>query len=271
MALAQAGSRAAGATLHVTLEPCAHDSERGPACAALASAAGLAQAVIGLRDPDPRTAGRGMAQLEAAGIAVTLTNSRAARASLAGYLTQRTDNRPYVTCKLAVSLDGCIALADGTSRWITGSTARAHVHRERARHDAILVGGGTLRADRPRLDVRLPGFAQNNPRRLVLTRGKAPAGWQALANPAEIAALHGVQYLFVEGGALAAAAFLTADLVDRLLIYRAPIIIGGGRASISDIGLIDLAAAHGRWRSTDHRQLGSDSYEAYERVRCSPE
>ena len=184
-----------------------------------------------------------------------------------GFVLRQTLGRPAVTLKLGLSLDGCIALKDGSSRWITGEAARAHAHLERARHDAILVGGGTLRADAPRLDVRLPGLEDRSPRRLLLTRGAAPKGWEAIAQPEDIAALRHVDHLMVEGGAATAAAFLWADLVDRLLLYRAPILIGGGLPSIGDIGLSDLAQAHHRWTLTDERRLGEDRLEVYERRR----
>lgn len=269
-ALAMAREGARGATLYVTLEPCAHRSQRGAACADLAVAAELARVVAGVEDPDPRTAGAGLARIAAAGIAADLVPSPAAEASLAGYLSRRRKGRPHVTLKLALSLDGCLALADGQSRWITGAEARAHTHLERARADAILVGGGTLRADAPRLDVRLEGLEARSPERWVLTRGTAPAGWTALADPSDIAR-GDAQWLLVEGGAQTAAAFLRADLVDRLLIYRAPIVIGAGRPGVADIGLSSLADAHGRWRKTDSRALGNDTLEVYERTRCSPE
>ena len=266
-ALAQAGEAAHGATLYVTLEPCAHVSPRGPACAGLVAASGAARVVVGVEDPDPRTAGRGIAQLRESGMVVELADDPACRTVLAGFLTRQHLGRPHVTLKLATSLDGCIALADGTSQWITGGEARAHVHAMRARADAILVGGGTLRADMPRLDVRLPGLEARSPKRFVLSRSPAPEGWEALSAPQEIAAMEGIDYLFVEGGAGAAATFLQADLVDRLLIYRAPIAIGGGRLSIAEFGLGSLGEAHGRWRVIDRRQLGSDSLEVYERSR----
>ena len=269
-ALAMAREGARGATLYVTLEPCAHRSQRGAACADLAVAAGLARVVAGVEDPDPRTAGAGLARIAAAGIAADLVPSPAAEASLAGYLSRRRKGRPHVTLKLALSLDGCLALGDGQSRWITGAEARAHTHLERARADAILVGGGTLRADAPRLDVRLEGLEARSPERWVLTRGEAPAGWTALADPSDIAR-GDAQWLLVEGGAQTAAAFLRADLVDRLLIYRAPVVIGAGRPGVADIGLSSLADAHGRWRKTDSRALGNDTLEVYERTRCSPE
>ena len=144
-----AGEAVRDATLYVTLEPCAHASQRGPACADLAGAAGLARVVAAVQDPDPRTAGAGLARIAAAGIATALVPCPAAETSLAGYLSQRRKGRPHVTLKLALSLDGCIALASGASQWITGPEARAHGHLERARADAILVGGGTLRTDAP--------------------------------------------------------------------------------------------------------------------------
>ena len=173
-----------------------------------------------------------------------------------------------MTLKLATSLDGCIALADGTSQWITGETARAHVHARRAQHDAILVGGGTWRTDAPRLDVRLPGLESRSPRRVVLTRGAAPAdGVTALPSPQAIASLAGVQYLYVEGGAQTAAAFLAADLVDELHLYRAPILIGDGLRALGPLGLAGLAEAHGRWHAQERRQLGSDEFTAYFRSR----
>lgn len=269
--LGLAGSAAAGATLYVTLEPCAHKNGRGASCADLIAAAGPARVVVACEDPDPRTAGQGLARLRAAGIAAELLPSAAAQDGLAGYLSTKRRGRPHVTLKLALSLDGRIALADGSSRWITGEAARAHCHAERARADAILIGGGTLRTDSPRLDVRLPGLEARSPARCVLTRGKAPEGWNALADPQAIFGMPGVQHLFVEGGAETAAAFLKADLVDRLLIYRAPIVVGAGMAAVGDIGLTDLAAAHDRWTLTDSRRLGTDTLEVYERAPCSPE
>ncbi len=266
-ALAMASERAEGATLYVTLEPCAHASERGPSCTSLVLNTGLARVVIGVEDPDPRTAGSGIASLRNAGITADLLPLPAAKASLVGYLTRATLGRPHVTLKLAMSLDGRIALADGTSKWITGPQARAHCHVERARADAILVGGATLRADNPTLDVRLPGLESRSPQRMVLTQGAAPVGWTAVPNITAAHAFGDAQYLFVEGGAGTAATFLAADMVDRLLIYRAPIVIGDGLPGIADIGLASLAEAHGRWRNMDRRALGSDTADVYERIR----
>ncbi|BBF68539.1 bifunctional diaminohydroxyphosphoribosylaminopyrimidine deaminase/5-amino-6-(5-phosphoribosylamino)uracil reductase RibD [Sphingobium sp. 3R8] len=269
-ALDQAMDRAAGATAYVTLEPCFHLSPRGPRCADLMARAGIARMVIALRDPDPRTDGQGAAWLRDRGVKVEmgLMADDAARA-MAGFVLRQTLGRPHVTLKLGLSLDGRIALADGSSRWITGPDARAHAHMERARHDAILVGGGTLRADAPKLDVRLAGLEARSPRRVLMSRGDAPDGWTRIGAPEEIAALERVDHLLVEGGAETAAAFLRAGLVDRLLLYRAPIVIGSGLAGIGDIGLFDLADAHGRWRMTDSRALGVDRLEVYEAVRSA--
>jgi len=267
VALEQAGEGARGATLYVTLEPCAHKSERGPACADLASAAGLGRLVVGVEDPDPRTAGAGLARMRAAGIETALADDDASRASLAGYLVRQREGRPFVTLKLALTADGFIARPDGSSRWITGETARAHAHRERARSDAILVGGGTLRADDPRLDVRLPGLEGRSPRRFVLTKSPAPAGWSALSDPAAIRGLD-AQYLLAEGGAGVAEAFLAAGLVDRLLLYRAPVEFGDGVAAFRRPGANGVPAG---WRLTERRQLGSDTLEAYEPTNeCPP-
>lgn len=267
IALAQAGELARGATVYVSLEPCAHQSERGPSCTSLILKAAPARVVIGCEDPDPRTAGSGIAALRAAGIEVVVLNSAASQASLTGYLTRTRQHRPHVTLKLATSLDGKIALPDGSSRWITGPESRAHAHLERARCDAILVGGETLRADQPRLDVRLSGLENRSPARYVLTRGDAPSGWSRVTDITAPDAFADAQYLLVEGGAGAAATFLKADLVDRLLLYRAPIVIGDGRPCIGDIGLHHLDAAHGRWELVDRRRLGSDTLDVYQRLR----
>ncbi|HYG28590.1 MAG TPA: bifunctional diaminohydroxyphosphoribosylaminopyrimidine deaminase/5-amino-6-(5-phosphoribosylamino)uracil reductase RibD [Allosphingosinicella sp.] len=268
VALDAAREAARGATVYVTLEPCAHDSPRGPACTELLVAARPERVVVALRDPDPRTDGRGLERLRSAGIAIeTGIAAEEAGRSLAGFLTRVRLGRPFVTLKLAMSLDGRIALASGESRWITGEEARAHAHLERARADMILVGRGTFEMDAPRLDVRLEGLENRSPARAMLTRGEPPPGWRALASPESVFALTDVNDLLVEGGAETASAFLRADLADRLLLYRAPILIGTGNAALGDIGLESLADAHGRWRLHDRRMLGSDSLEVYERTR----
>ncbi|MDB5695676.1 MAG: riboflavin biosynthesis protein RibD [Sphingomonas bacterium] len=303
MALDQAGAAARGATVYTTLEPCAHRSARGPACADLLIDAGVARVVVAMRDPDARTDGSGMARLRDASVEVVAgVRAEDAARSMAGFLTRQALGRPFVTCKLATSLDGCIAMASGESRWITGPEARAHAHGERSRHEAILVGRGTWEADAPALDVRLAGLEGRSPRRVVLSSsrhaGPDPASrpdagavlnedalraeprWTPdrvggdevlwISDPTQVATLPG-DHLLVEGGARTAAAFLRADLVDRLLLYRAPVLIGGGLAAIGDIGLGSLGEAHGRWRLLDERQLGADRLEVYMRNRCSPE
>ena len=267
MALAQAGDLARGATAYVTLEPCAHESNRGPNCTDSLIAAGVARVVVALTDPDPRTNGQGIARLKAGGIAVEagLMAADASRA-MAGWLMQQQEGRPFVTLKLATSLDGCVARADGESKWITGDTARNHGHLERARSNMILVGRGTLEADTPRLDVRLSGLESQSPARALLSTSEAPDGWLGLTSPEQISGWTHVHYLMVEGGAQAASAFLKAGLVDRLMLYRAPIVLGAGKACLADIGLGALAEAHGQWRRVDARPLGKDSLEVYERA-----
>jgi len=267
VALAEAGDTANGATLYTTLEPCAHPSARGPTCATMISAAGITRVVAALEDPDPRTAGQGLAMLRAAGVEVALgIGADEARASLSGYLSRLERGRPRITLKLALSIDGKIALPSGESKWITGEDARARVHFERARSDMVVVGRGTLLADAPRLDVRLPGLEQAAPRRALLTRGEAVDGWEILSSPHDVFGLHDVNDLLVEGGSGAATAFLAADLVDRILIYRAPILIGAGKSSVGFVGIDAIADAHGRWRAVDGAQLGIDRLEVYERL-----
>lgn len=276
MALAQAGAGARGATAYVTLEPCAHVG-RGPSCASGLVAAGIVRAVVACIDPDPRTAGQGIERLRAAGIDVTLGICEAeARAVNAGFFLRQSDGRPHVTLKLALSIDGRIALVNGESRWITGATARAHAHLERARADLVVVGRATLEADDPTLDVRLPGLEDRSPRPAVLSRNLrgiphnarlASRGALLVDGIEAIAGIAGVNTVLVEGGAGVAAAFLRADRVDRLLVYRAPLVIGSGRPAVDDIGLADLAAAHGRWRHSQSRALGIDRLEVYDRQR----
>ena len=270
VALKQAGKAARGSTVYVTLEPCAHDSPRGPACADLLVAAKPARVVIALKDPDKRINGRGIRKLRSAGIEVKVGIGRkAAEQSLAGWLTRLSLGRPRITLKLALSIDGKIALPSGESKWITGEDARRHVHLERARSDMILVGLGTYLADAPSLDVRLPGLEDQSPRRALLTRGEAVDGWETLRSPEDVFGLHDVNDLLVEGGSATATAFLTADLVDRILIYRAPIIVGEGKSSFGYVGLDAIADAHGRWAPSEEQRLGIDRLEVYERVRES--
>lgn len=268
VALAAAGERARGTTLYVTLEPCAHASPRGPDCAGLVAASGVTRVVIGCHDPDPRTAGAGANRLRAVGIEVVEADNPECRQSLAGYLVRQQLGRPHVTLKLALSADGYLAPPPGEGQWLTGEVARTHVHAMRARMDAILVGRGTLQADQPRLDVRLPGIEGRSPQRWLLTTGSAPAGWNAIATPQDITRMDGTQYLMVEGGAQTAQAFLGAGLVDRLLLYRAPRLVGGNGASLPGL-TADALAASPEWQLTDTRQLGNDTLQVYERAQTS--
>ncbi len=274
MALAAAGDAVRGAVAYVTLEPCAHVSARGPSCSDALIAAGIARVVACGPDPDPRTGSQGFDRIRAAGITVSDGARRAEAERLnAGFFTRQRHGRPHITLKLAMSLDGSIALADGTSRWITGERARAHAHLERARCDMIVVGAGTLAADDPALDVRLDGLEDRRPRRAVLSTLLAaiPVGARigealTLRDLADLNADAGVLSVLVEGGAGVATRLIAADWVDRLLIYRAPIIVGG-RPAAGDLGLTDLAAAHGRWRRVATLDLDPDRVEEYDRIR----
>ena len=267
VALGEAAAHSAGASVYVTLEPCAHLSPRGPACTDLLLRAGPSSVVVAMKDPDPRTAGQGIAALRSAGIEVKVGLGRvAARKTLSGWLTRLELGRPRITLKLALSIDGKIALPSGESQWITGEDARRHVHLERSRADMILVGRGTYLHDRPRLDVRLPGLEDRSPRRALLTRGEAVDGWETLHSPQDVHSLHDVNDLLVEGGSATATAFLSENLVDRMLIYRAPIIVGEGKSSFGYVGLDAIADAHGRWRLVEEQRLGVDRLEDYERV-----
>lgn len=277
IALTQAGDAARGATVYVTLEPCAHESARGAACADSLVAAGVGRVVAAMVDPDQRTAGQGLDRLRAAGIEVAVgVRETAARQIIEGFLMRQHAGRPFVTLKLAMSIEGRIAMADGRSRWITGEAARAHAHLLRARSDLIVVGRGTLEADDPALDVRLSGLEDRSPRIAVMSRRLAalPGGCKAdrpdsrvIDSPEAIDGIDRVDHVLVEGGAGVAAAFLASDRVDRLIVYRAPIVIGAGRAGVGDIGLAELADAHGRWQAGESRRLGNDRLEVYDRTR----
>ena len=274
VALAAAGERARGSDMYVTLEPCAHDSPRGPACADLIVEARPQRVLIGSLDPDPRTAGQGAARLRSAGIEVVEdVEASAARAEHAGFLHRVETGRPRLTLKVAASIDGRVGLVSGESQWITGETARAHAHLVRAEADAILIGRGTLEADEPQLTVRLPGLDDDSPVPLVMSatlrelpERLAARGGRLLRGQED---LDGLPYndLLVEGGAGIAGTLLAADLVDRLLVYRAPIIIGDDAPGLGRIGLSRLDEAHGRWRLSAVRTLGEDRLEIYERTR----
>ncbi|TPE59264.1 bifunctional diaminohydroxyphosphoribosylaminopyrimidine deaminase/5-amino-6-(5-phosphoribosylamino)uracil reductase RibD [Sandaracinobacter neustonicus] len=266
MALQQAGTAARGATAYVTLEPCAHLSPRGAACADSLVAAGIARCVVAMQDPDPRTAGKGLALLRAAGIETTTGVLAAeAQAELRGFSKRLAGRGAELTLKLALSLDGRLAMADGRSQWITSEPARAYAHALRAESDLVLVGGGTLRADAPQLTARLPGGSAPQPLRAALTTGPVPDGFIALPSLAALDALVAERQLnriLCEGGGGLAATLLAAGRVDRLAILRAPILIGAG-IGLEGLYPADLAETHGRWRLQDSRMLGPDRLDLY--------
>jgi diaminohydroxyphosphoribosylaminopyrimidine deaminase / 5-amino-6-(5-phosphoribosylamino)uracil reductase len=167
-ALDRAGASAAGSTAYVSLEPCSHHGKTAP-CAEALIAGGIARAVVAMKDPDPRVAGRGLTLLRDSAVAVTLgVGEPEAQEINAGFLLRLAQNRPLTTLKLAMTLDGRIATHTGESRWITGEPARARAHLMRAQHDAVMVGSGTVLADDPLLNVRLPGLERDTPLRIVL-------------------------------------------------------------------------------------------------------
>ncbi|MEA2932045.1 MAG: diaminohydroxyphosphoribosylaminopyrimidine deaminase [Actinomycetota bacterium] len=276
VALDAAGERAAGATLYTTLEPCSHRG-RTPPCTDAILAAGVARVVVAVEDPDPHVRGVGVAALRAAGLTVDIgVRSPEVRAQLAPYLKHRTTGRPYVVLKLAATLDGRTAAADGSSRWITGEEARADAHRLRAESDAVIVGAGTVKADDPSLTVRhLVGG--RDPLRVVL--GHAPP--DAKVQPAlelegdlghvldELGRRHVLQAL-VEGGATVAGAFHRAGLVDRYVIYLAPALAGGddGRPLLAGPGAATIDDVW-RGRIVSVTRLGDDLRVDLERS-CSP-
>ena len=306
LALAMAGPAARGATVYVTLEPCCHHG-RTPPCTEALIEAGVARVVVATQDCDPRVNGQGLARLRAGGIAteVGLLGDAAAEVN-AGFFARIRDGRPLVTLKLASTLDGRIATAGGESRWVTGAAARRTAHALRGRHDAIMVGVGTVLTDDPDLTCRLPGFratklvrivADSHLRtpltsRLVATARVAPT-WLLARPGADAARGHalgdagatvlavaptaagaglgvdlaaalrllgqrGITRLLVEGGAQLAAALLRADLVDRLVWFHAPAVMGAdGWPAAQAFGIADLAAMP-RFVRTATRAVGED-------------
>lgn len=251
-----AGVLAGGSTLYTTLEPCSHTGRTGPCAEAIIEAA-VSRVVVAVLDPDPHVAGTGVAALQAAGITVVVGVGEAeVEAQLAPYLHHRRTGRPWVVLKLAATLDGRTAAADGTSQWITGPQARRDAHGIRAESDAILVGAGTVRIDDPSLTVRdvvaSDGEPPREPLRVVL--GSAPP--DAKVRPCKVmngdleAVLdelggEGIVQLMIEGGAAVAGEFWRRALVDHVVIYLAPALMGGddgaplfrglGAAAIGDL------------------------------------
>ena len=264
MALTAAGERARGGTLYVTLEPCAHHG-RTPPCVDAILAAGITRVVVGVLDPDPKVNGRGVAALRAAGISVDVgCREEEISEQLAPYLHHRRTGRPYVVLKVASTLDGRTAAADGSSQWITGIEARTDGHRLRAESDAILVGAGTVRADDPHLTVR--HVQGRDPLRVVLGQASAAAKvhpcWERSGPlPPILTELgeFGVLQLLVEGGARVAHQFHTEGLVDRYVQYLAPALMGGDDAPgvFCGPGASDIGQA-ARLRIVSITQLGPD-------------
>jgi diaminohydroxyphosphoribosylaminopyrimidine deaminase/5-amino-6-(5-phosphoribosylamino)uracil reductase len=275
VALRQAGTRAQGGTVVCTLEPCSHVGRTGP-CTTAITEAGIARVVYACADPT-EPAGGGAGVLRAAGIEVeegTLVDE-VAEGPLAAWLHTQRAGRPFVTWKLAATLDGRAAAADGTSRWITGAEARADVHRLRAEVDAVVVGMGTVLADDPALTVRPdPG---HQPLRVVVgVEDRIPAGARVLDDAAEtlvlterdtgrhapegvLRVLHerGVVSVLLEGGPTLAAAFMTAGLVDRIVAYVAPALLGAGPAAVGDLGVGTITDAV-RLRLCEVTRVGDD-------------
>ena len=229
VALDAAAERASGATLYVTIEPCAHHG-RTPPCVDAVLAAGVKRVVVGSRDPNP-DAGGGVELLRVAGIEVERVDSFEARKQNEAWRTWIALGRPFVTYKVAATLDGRVTVPG--SRWVTGEESRQLVHELRAESDAVAVGMGTVRADSPRLDARgIPGARQ--PRRIAFGHGPLPDGSELELREGplrdELAALgtEGVQSLLLEGGPTLATAFLEGDLVDKMLIFTAPTLSGVG-------------------------------------------
>jgi diaminohydroxyphosphoribosylaminopyrimidine deaminase/5-amino-6-(5-phosphoribosylamino)uracil reductase len=299
--LAMAGEAARGATAFVTLEPCAHHGRTGP-CADALVGAGIARVVTAFEDPDPRTAGKGLAILRAAGIEVEAgIGAYAAREALAGFLNRIVKKRPQVILKLALSADGKIAEGKGKRTTITGPLAQARVHLLRAQCDAVLVGLSTVLADDPELTVRLPGLEDRSPIRiiadtrlsipshvkLVKTASQIPVwllatragsvgdgiividcrqgkdGWVDMRDALKRLAQRGINRLLVEGGAHIARSFLEANLVQRVELYRAPIELGG--QGVDAFAGLDWRRVSRRFRVVSEERLGADTLTVYEK------
>jgi diaminohydroxyphosphoribosylaminopyrimidine deaminase/5-amino-6-(5-phosphoribosylamino)uracil reductase len=234
VALDEAGEGAAGGTLYVTMEPCNHQGSTPPCTEALLES-GVARVVVGQLDPNPNVAGGGLERLRAAGIDVELADgdiAARARRQLEAWRTWIVAKRPFVTYKVAVSLDGRVRIPG--SRWVSGEESRRLVHGLRADADAVAVGMGTVRWDNPKLDARDVPTPRGQPRRLAFGRGPLPDGseLELRSGPLreELAALaaDGVQSLLLEGGPTLAAAFLEHDLLDKLLVFVGPKLSGEG-------------------------------------------
>lgn len=237
VALAAAADRARGATLYVTLEPCAHFGTTPP-CVDAVLEAGVARVVIGARDPNPEAAG-GAERLAEAGVEVEVVDSFEARALDEEWRTWVALGRPFVIYKAAMTVDGRVSVPG--SRWVSSERSRRLVHELRATVDAVAVGGGTARADRPRLDARDVETPRGQPRRLAFSRGPLPDGVDLELRSGRIEdelhalANEGVQSLLLEGGPTLAASFVAAGLVDKLLLFVAPTLSGGGPPVLGEL------------------------------------
>ena len=278
MALRDAATRGhdvRGATAVVTLEPCSHHGRTPPCCDALINA-GIARVVAAAEDPNPQVAGRGLARMRAAGVEVALAGAEIAQATAElniGFFSRMKRGTPFVRMKTAISLDGRTAMPDGRSQWITGEAARTDGHAWRRRAGVILTGIGTVLADDPRLDVRLVPTS-NQPLRVVLDpRGRLPASARILLPPGETRIIgpgrahlpdllkelgrEGINELHVEAGPTLSGAFLDAGLVDELLVYQAPVLLGQGRPLADLAALAHLDEAR-RWQFVEATAVGQD-------------
>ncbi|MGA2968676.1 MAG: bifunctional diaminohydroxyphosphoribosylaminopyrimidine deaminase/5-amino-6-(5-phosphoribosylamino)uracil reductase RibD [Acidimicrobiales bacterium] len=264
-ALRRAGERALGATLVVTLEPCCHVGRTGPCTDAIIKA-GISRVVVGTIDPDSRVSGQGIALLRASGIDVEVgIEEDVVRAQLAPYLWHRVTGRPYVVAKIASTLDGVVAMADGTSKWITGEPARLDAHVVRAQSQAIIVGAGTVRSDDPRLTARLDDIILE-PLRVVL--GHAPENARVrpcLERTGDLGfildelAHHDVIQVLVEGGPTTMSSFFAAGLVNHVVWYQAAAFAGaeGTAGALRSLSTSTIGQLR-RGRLVDVRRIGED-------------
>jgi diaminohydroxyphosphoribosylaminopyrimidine deaminase/5-amino-6-(5-phosphoribosylamino)uracil reductase len=243
-ALAEAGERARGSTLYVSLEPCSHHGATPP-CAEAVIEAGVARVVAAVGDPNPKVSGRGFERLRAAGVEVEVEDLWEARVQNEAWRVWIAERRPFVTYKVAATVDGRVTVPG--SRWVTGEASRRRVHELRAASDAVAVGMGTVRADAPLLTARGVD-ARHQPRRLAFGRGPLPEGSELEIRSGrleeELSALgaEGVRSLLLEGGPTLASSFLAAGLVDKLLLFVAPTLAGSGPRAFADLPRpLDLA------------------------------
>lgn len=271
VALRAAGQRAAGGTAVVTLEPCNHHG-RTPPCVDALLAAEVSAVVYAVSDPNPVAAG-GADRLRSHGVDVQtgLDADAVSGGPLREWLHRQRTGRPHLTWKYAASIDGRSAAADGSSQWITGETARADVHRRRAHADAIVVGTGTVLADDPTLTARLPdgSLAGHQPLRVVVGEREISSEANVLNDdshtmvirthdPNEVLkALSDRTDVMLEGGPTLAGAFLRAGLVDRILAYVAPILLGGPITAVGDVGVPSIGRAR-RWQFDGVSAMGAD-------------